>query len=279
MPARPSASITVAAILAIAGSALALISIFFAALGMAMMRSAASVPALPPAVQAVTTVSLLLFAGLAVFGIFTGVGLLRLKNWARISILVFSGLATAVSSLTIIFATFLPIPAAPEAGPAMGAFIKVFIMIFYGIPLGIGIWWVILFTRKKISDQFQPQAPGSSGDPNAPLAMPAGTATALPPPVAPSTPACPLPIMVVGGLWILSSLSLVFVLYARTPMVLFGHPFNRSLSVTLWVLKSILYVVAGVGLFRVKPLESFAFPRIADLREPQRHRHHVESAL
>ncbi|HMI54159.1 MAG TPA: hypothetical protein VK525_21805 [Candidatus Saccharimonadales bacterium] len=224
MPARPSASITVAAILAIAGSALALISIFFAALGMAMMRSAASVPALPPAVQAVTTVSLLLFAGLAVFGIFTGVGLLRLKNWARISILVFSGLATAVSSLTIIFATFLPIPAAPEAGPAMGAFIKVFIMIFYGIPLVIGI-------------------------------------------------------MVVGGLWILSSLSLVFVLYARTPMVLFGHPFNRSLSVTLWVLKSILYVVAGVGLFRVKPLESFAFPRIADLREPQRHRHHVESAL
>ena len=36
-------------------------------------------------------------------------------------------------------------------------------------------------------------------------------------------------------------------------MVLFGHPFNRPTSVTLWALNSILYIVAGLGLFRLKP--------------------------
>src|SRR3984893_1513545 len=96
------------------------------------------------------------FSGLAVFGIFTGVGVLRLKNWARISALVWSGITAAICGFGLAFLAFipLPIPASSPTPVSIMTLVRVTTGLFYAVPLVIAIWWLILFNRKAISAQF-----------------------------------------------------------------------------------------------------------------------------
>ncbi len=92
---------------------------------------------------------LALFAG----GIATGIGLLRLRLWARLSILVFSGalvLLFGFSAATIISTPF------PQTGapPAVAARVKAGITIFYGIFALLGAGWLYFFNRKSVKQQF-----------------------------------------------------------------------------------------------------------------------------
>ena len=46
-------------------------------------------------------------------------------------------------------------PNAANAAPLMGVF-KWVLAVTYLIPLGVGIWWLILFTRKAVVEEFNP---------------------------------------------------------------------------------------------------------------------------
>ena len=92
---------------------------------------------------------LALFTG----GIATGIGLLRLHLWARLSILVFSGalvLLFSFSAVTIVSTPF------PQTGAplAVAAGVKAGITIFYGIFALLGAGWLYFFNRKSVKQQF-----------------------------------------------------------------------------------------------------------------------------
>jgi hypothetical protein len=95
-----SAGITVIAILQFIGSALLLVLAALMAFAMIVATPPASDPRLPRMYFTVMRVVLPFFYAIpAVWGILTAVGLLQLKNWARISTIV-------ISVLLIVFGAF-----------------------------------------------------------------------------------------------------------------------------------------------------------------------------
>ncbi|HKM82247.1 MAG TPA: hypothetical protein VJY15_14955 [Candidatus Acidoferrum sp.] len=217
----------------------------------------------PEAARAMASLTWLFLFLLAIFGIFVGVGILRRRNWARISILIWGGLMTFVSAITIavtlLVLTKLPptLPNAPETASVL-AVMKWVLVLFYGIPFGVGIWWLILFTRQTVVDDFNPLFarlhPGktldASGFPQEPPP---------PPSYVPGGPACPLPLLIIAGLDIFSGVSMLTFLFipysfiSAIPFFVFGHAFHGGLALVFLVLFGVVYAVCGVGIIKLKP--------------------------
>src|SRR6266852_1720053 len=199
---------------------------------------------LPRFASAMAQGTLAFFFGLAIIGLFTGVGVLRLRNWARICALVWSGITAAICGCALAFVAFMPFPTpanAPTPANTMTV-VRIMIALFYGVPVGIAIWWLILFNRKAIAVQFV--APGISSPLDA-SGFPGELTSSSRPPL-------PLPITVLAVFLLISSLSLFLLLLGHLPMVLFPHAFRGPAGKTVWITACMLSTLAGIGLLRRK---------------------------
>src|SRR5208337_5143106 len=165
----------------------------------------------PEAARAMASLTWLFLFLLAIFGIFVGANILRRRNWARISILIWGGLMAFFSAITMVVTLLImnnlppTLPHAAEASLVMAA-VRWVMVLFNAIPLGVGIWWLILFTRRAVVDEFNPLLarlhPGktldASGFPQEPPEAPS---------YVPGGPACPLPLIIIAGLDIFSGAS------------------------------------------------------------------------
>jgi hypothetical protein len=70
-----------------------------ALLGLAILPATPRTPPIPATVKSVAIVAILFSAAFALFGVFSGVGLLCLKNWARISALICAAIITFFGAL------------------------------------------------------------------------------------------------------------------------------------------------------------------------------------
>src|SRR5208283_1299684 len=90
----------------------------------------------PDAIRAMASIVWLFFLAVAVFGIFVGANILRRRNWARICILIWGGLMTFFSAVTLVVTLLimgqLPsvMPHAAEAAPVL-AVLKWVLALFY----------------------------------------------------------------------------------------------------------------------------------------------------
>src|SRR5260370_5288452 len=234
---KRSASVTAAGIVAIIGSVLTLLGSCLIVVAILVTPASQTGPQLPSFVRNLTVGAIAFFASLAILGIFTGVGVLRLKSWARISALVWSGITAAICGFGLAFLTFIPLPT-PASSPtpvSIMAFVRVPTGFFYAAPLGIAIWWLILFQRKRIAAQFA--APGI----DVPL-----DASGFPAQTTPEArPALPLPITVLAVFLLLSSLSVFLLPFVHMPMVLFAHPFRGPAGTAVWMTTCLLSTTAG----------------------------------
>lgn len=146
-----SPGVTVVGVFSLLGSMLTLL------LGALMLLAAAVAPhsSTPtPGFAAMAFSSLFLFAP-AVWGITTSIGVFRLKRWARTSILLFAALLTLMGlSLPLVF---LAMPAPPVPSQAVSAWtaIRSAMTVFYLCLAALGVWWLVLFTRPSVKEQFQ----------------------------------------------------------------------------------------------------------------------------
>jgi hypothetical protein len=223
------------------------------------LRTSEGAPGLLPGTLAAVEIFWLFGIAIAVFGFFAGIGVLRRRNWARITMLIWGGIMAVLSAISIpvILLVFnsLPsrLPNGAEAGPFMG-FLKVFMIFFYGIPLGIGIWWLVLFTRPRVAAAFA--APASLA-----AHPPARDVTGFPlpePEVRPSSKAaCPLPLMILAGFLIFSAacmvLAVLFPMTGSIPFFFFGHFFSGVTAKLLLGLLGVVFGIAGVGMLKLKP--------------------------
>jgi hypothetical protein len=225
------------------------------------LQTSDGAPGMPAATRAAVEVFWLFGLAVAVFGLFAGIGVLRRRNWARISMLVWGGIMAVFSaiSIPIILIVFhsLPstLPPGSATGPFMG-FLKVFMVLFYGIPLGIGIWWLVLFTRPRVTAAFT-ASPALAGFP------PAVDASGFPSPepmVRPSASpkaACPLPLMIFAGFLVFSCVCMVLFMFFPTtgamPFFLFGHFFSGISAKAILGIMAIVFGIGAVGILKLKP--------------------------
>jgi hypothetical protein len=104
------------------------------------------------------------FVALAVWAVVTAVGLIRLRRWARYSVLVIGGclaLIGLVSALMMLVVMAVPLPAAAGADPAQAHTAQVtakiaigVIAFFYGILCAVGVSWLVYFNREKTRAAF-----------------------------------------------------------------------------------------------------------------------------
>src|SRR5580692_10039137 len=157
-------AVTAAAVVAIIFSLIGALGGLLGGISLLLLPQLPTTSDAPPMQQGLRAMSaavLLFMLALAVFGIFVGIGILRRRNWARITILVWAGFMTLVSVGAIAFSllifsavqTQLPNVNPADADKVM-QFMRIFLVIFYGIPAGVGIWWIVLFTRKRVATAF-----------------------------------------------------------------------------------------------------------------------------
>ena len=262
-------SVTAAAIVAIIFSLFGALGGLLGGISMLLLPdlpTTRNAPSMPQGVRAMAATIMLFLLALAVFGIFVAIGILRRRNWARITILVWGGLMAIISAVSIpfIFLVFnsLPstLPPGEDAAPIMG-FMKLFMIFLYGIPLGVGIWWLMLFTRPRVVMAFAAPAPMGAYPP--PAYPPNLDVTGFPlaePVVHPAfsmKAACPLPLMILAGFLVFSAafmlLAVLFPLTGSMPFFFFGHFFGGVTAKILLGLMGVIFGVAGIGIFKLKP--------------------------
>ncbi len=235
-PSGPSSSVVAARVVGILASLIAILIAVAAIAGMSLMPPESASPPMPPFVKSTAVVMMVLFAGLAIFGIFTSVGVLHLRKWARVSMLIWGGVMAAFCGLALPFATFVPMPESPAGSPMSLPIVRMLVMMVYGIPFLIGVWWLFLFNQRAVKEQFLAAAPGD------------GQLTA------PAQPRCPLPLAILAGFSIFSAGVSLLLPLTNFPVnvILFGHRFHGAFGVVLFFLSAGIFLVGAIGMLRLK---------------------------
>ena len=145
---RPG-GVTAAAVVAVIGSLIVV--------AVAAFLASAPLPSPPPPnmnYRAFMIGMSLFLAALAGLGVWTAIGLFRLRAWARMSILAFAVIMTVMACLGLIFTLTVPIPVPPGKDPRVARAVLPGMIMTYSIPLLIGAWWIIQFTRKPTKAAF-----------------------------------------------------------------------------------------------------------------------------
>jgi hypothetical protein len=236
---RPSPAVIAAAVVAILGGLLILLGCSLAFLGVLLQGSAYNTPGTPPFLRNFTLGTMGFMMCLSLFGGVTGIGLIYLRNWARISVLIWGGCSAFFGAIGVAMA-FLISAGFPSNAAQLPAeslrLMRVILFCIYGLPLIVGVWWLILFNRKSVKAQF------------------AGTVGAVDPGV-PQKPRCPLPVAVVAWLYVTSLLNLLFLPFTsvHAPVFLFGMLLPDKVGMGVLILTCMVFTVCGIGMLRLKP--------------------------
>jgi hypothetical protein len=158
--------VTANALLVLVGSALVLALGVFVLFAMYMAMTSAPLeprPAFPfsrEGFKAFLLLIPLIYILPAVWGICTGVGLLQLKNWARISIIVFAGLLIVfglLGGLSALALIMTPSARSPQLNRDVFTLVRAVTAVFAVGQVGLGIWWMGFFNLARTKVQFQHQ--------------------------------------------------------------------------------------------------------------------------
>ena len=226
--------VTASAVVAILGSILALL---FAVVALASPFIETTKPKPPDTAQFVI-VGAAMFMALAGSGIWTAIGLFRLRPWARTSILVFAVFVAVSSIFTLLVAIAVPMP--PDISAGTERTLRQTMAAAFGIPLAIAVWWLIQFNRPS-------------------------TKAAFASPIADVASSRPLSITVIAWMSIVGGASCVLGLLTGTPLFLFGVNFNGWTAGVIYAFLGALSLYIGKGLLdlrdraRVLAIVWFAF--------------------
>ena len=213
--------VTASAIVAILGSIFVLL---LAALSVTSLFIETTQPQPPNSPQFVIA-GAAMFVALAGFGIWTSVGLFRLRSWARASILVIAGFLAAGSIFSLVISMAVPMP--PEITASTEHIVRRTMAAMFGIPLAIAVWWLIQFNTPSTKAAFA-----------SPIAGPASPR--------------PLSITIIGWVSILGVASCLFAILTRTPAFLFGAIFNGWIAGIIYALFGALSLYIGKGLLDLR---------------------------
>jgi uncharacterized membrane protein (DUF2068 family) len=178
------------------------------------------------------------FVALAVWGITTAVGLIRMRRWARYSVLVIGGLLAVFSFIQLVITLLMmlvPLPAPPNVDAsqiqtvhAMTRIVFGVMALFHGIICAVGVSWLVYFTRKKVRDAFS-SATGTFVESRRPIL-----------------------ISVLAVLNMIGAVSCLLMIFIPMPAVIFGWMIDGWQKVALYLAFAALAASVGVGLWQLK---------------------------
>ena len=158
-------AIRASAVIVIAGS---IATLFFSAvLSVAVLLTPPrDTGPLPPATMKIAGVAVaVFFAGGAAWGICSGIGVFRRRNWARISMTMFAGLLLFLGAAGVLASIALPFGDSPDIDPRLAAMVRISMIALYSLLAALGTWWLILFTRRPALEYFAAPAAGPEARP------------------------------------------------------------------------------------------------------------------
>jgi hypothetical protein len=213
--------ITASAIVAILGSILALL---LSVLSVASLFMETTKPQPPNSAQFVVA-GAVMFAVLAGIGIWTSIGLFRVRSWARTSILVFAGFLAAGSAFSLLITMAVPLP--PDFTAGTEHTFRQVVAAMFGIPLAIAVWWLVQFNTQS-------------------------TKAAFVSPIAELPSRRPISITVIAGALILGTVSCLVLIPTRMPVFLFGVIFTGWTAAVIYALFGALSAYIGKGLLDLR---------------------------
>jgi len=182
------------------------------------------------------------YAALAVWGILTVIGILRLRSWARYSILIIGG-GLAVFNVIAIFGTLLSrtmLPTLqaqqPAVDPNIMSIVFVVLTVIYLLVAMIGIWWLIYFNLRSIRELFSNPAM---------LVQSSSSAVG-------KFSRVPTAIMIIGCLLIFSAASCLICALLPFPAFLMGFILPPAVTHVFYLCLAALFAFMGYGLLRLK---------------------------
>lgn len=250
-----SVGITASAVVVLICSAL---TILFGAVAM-LGSFALSLHPMPngPAHLGYVIVSEAVFAfGLGGWGVASGVGLIRTKEWARISMIVFAALLMFCTlPATLIFAFVpIPIPQDPNLPSNFASLLRLCMVLFYGLLAAVAGFWLYFFNTRTVKGQFQGTRAAVEA---ASTCLPAQTLG-----MNPTAPSHPRPLSITIIAWFLligSAFAPLGLLYSRAvfhnvpiPLCFLGFfVFGPTATLILLVWMTV-QIFAAIGLLKLK---------------------------
>jgi hypothetical protein len=257
---KRSVGVTVIAILSLLGSALTFVMgiLMLAVMVLAPVPRANQFPGSPILFKVFFIAISLMYMLPAVWGILSGVGLWRLKNWARISTIVFSVLLILMGGFAGLVSFVVPFPATPSnaANPQVIFVVRMAMGIFWLTQLGIGIWWLVFLNRSKVKEQFGQAAQVVAAPTALQPAYPAQSVSVSA--VGPGVAKRPLSITIIAWFMLAGCLFLPLGLVMRGPVILFTKILMGWPAVWVYLAFTAAQLGIGLGLLRVKPAARMA---------------------
>ena len=250
---KPSAGVIVIAVLDFLGSALCLLmGIFMLAIpAIAPAPQTPSAPFPPGAFKAMMIVGSLFYFGPAIWGILTGIGLFRLRGWARISIIVFSVLMMVMAGFCGLMMVLIPLPTPPgqAVDPAFTTVFRVVAACASLFFVSMGAWWLVFFTRAKVKQQFEQAQPAIAGVAIVPEIAAVQTSITS----GPNRTRAPISLTIIACLMLVGCLYMPFVLFMHSPAILFTKVVTGWAAEAYYVAVLALCLYIGIGLLRLWP--------------------------
>jgi uncharacterized membrane protein (DUF2068 family) len=198
-----------------------------------------------------------LYTSVGIWEFATGVGLLRVRNWARISTIIFGGLLLFFSLPGLVAAPFLPLGTYDGLGGQGALVARIVLGTVYGLTCVLGGWWVYYFNKRAVKTQF-----GLTESPISPQTVPVNSIPAPVPTVSSLAPDArpirPISITVISILLMVGACSapmglLVYrALSIQFPMLIAGFLIHGPAADVIFLVWSAATAVAGIGLWKLK---------------------------
>lgn len=249
-----SAGVTVSAVVVFIGCGLTLLGV------LSMVATMFLAPApfeTQPMARVGVGMDVVLGLGFAAWGIATGIGLLNLKEWARISMIVYNALLILFCVVPMLIVPIVPMATSDDLPTDFRPIFITCMEGLLGVFVVIGVCWIIYFCRKSVKAQFRPQLAGVSGALVGGQYPFAGAYTAPIPPavlalVEESGPKRPILISIIAVLMLVGGVMTPLVLLMHTPVVMFGVALHGAGAAISTLLLCGLNVAAGVGLLQMR---------------------------
>jgi hypothetical protein len=219
-------AIRVSAALAIAGSVGTLLLAVLIVFGFFIVAQGPMQES-PVLFQALIVAVAVFLAGMAVWGMLTGVGIFRRREWARISIVVVAAVMTIMCGSGTLTILFIPFPETARTSPELMTAVRWSIAATYAAMTAVGIWWLVLFNRRSTQAYFA----GAGGGQDS---------------------ARPLSISVIAWYLLAGSLFTALAAVLRFPALVFGVVVGGWGALAVYTLYTAAQIYLGTGLLQLQ---------------------------